>query len=106
MQEIVCSLGVSRRREEYPPIWYRSISYLVSFIYGGEFPLRKGHKLASLGSWQLFVGIWGLLWVIGAKSSVFSAATAVRSPLRMLIRERSEERRVGKECRSRWSPYH
>ena len=22
------------------------------------------------------------------------------------IRERSEERRVGKECRSRWSPYH
>src|SRR5258708_4012654 len=23
-----------------------------------------------------------------------------------LFRERSEERRVGKECRSRWSPYH
>src|SRR5256885_5534245 len=26
-----------------------------------------------------------------------------RAPAR---RERSEERRVGKECRSRWSPYH
>ena len=24
----------------------------------------------------------------------------------MLAPERSEERRVGKECRSRWSPYH
>ena len=23
-----------------------------------------------------------------------------------LIQTRSEERRVGKECRSRWSPYH
>jgi len=23
-----------------------------------------------------------------------------------LLRDRSEERRVGKECRSRWSPYH
>src|SRR5258708_10317887 len=23
-----------------------------------------------------------------------------------MIRKRSEERRVGKECRSRWSPYH
>jgi len=23
-----------------------------------------------------------------------------------LVPERSEERRVGKECRSRWSPYH
>src|SRR2546425_12197011 len=27
-----------------------------------------------------------------------------RTPL--LLLERSEERRVGKECRSRWSPYH
>ena len=26
--------------------------------------------------------------------------------LRSLISDRSEERRVGKECRSRWSPYH
>ena len=24
----------------------------------------------------------------------------------LAISERSEERRVGKECRSRWSPYH
>src|SRR2546430_13867229 len=32
------------------------------------------------------------------------------SPIRRLVEdwtvERSEERRVGKECRSRWSPYH
>jgi len=27
-------------------------------------------------------------------------------PRRIVDRERSEERRVGKECRSRWSPYH
>jgi len=26
--------------------------------------------------------------------------------MRRLLKERSEERRVGKECRSRWSPYH
>ena len=24
----------------------------------------------------------------------------------LIIEQRSEERRVGKECRSRWSPYH
>ena len=23
-----------------------------------------------------------------------------------VVKQRSEERRVGKECRSRWSPYH
>ena len=28
------------------------------------------------------------------------------SNARVLILTRSEERRVGKECRSRWSPYH
>ena len=27
-------------------------------------------------------------------------------PKQPLNNERSEERRVGKECRSRWSPYH
>src|SRR5688572_26826851 len=28
------------------------------------------------------------------------------TPVDLLLTERSEERRVGKECRSRWSPYH
>ena len=27
-------------------------------------------------------------------------------PYHPITRSRSEERRVGKECRSRWSPYH
>src|SRR2546422_3670024 len=29
-----------------------------------------------------------------------------KQEVRDLVRGRSEERRVGKECRSRWSPYH
>src|SRR3712207_8355625 len=29
-----------------------------------------------------------------------------RRPVRAKLFDRSEERRVGKECRSRWSPYH
>src|SRR2546422_1060733 len=31
---------------------------------------------------------------------------AARTPRRAVFSTRSEERRVGKECRSRWSPYH
>src|SRR2546430_9923640 len=31
---------------------------------------------------------------------------AARYAMQLLRSERSEERRVGKECRSRWSPYH
>ena len=46
------------------------------------------HYLAGRKSWSLTVG-WLLL-----------ATTDVRKI------SRSEERRIGKECRSRWSPYH
>ena len=37
-----------------------------------------------------------VLWIIIPISSCFFAVIIMRS----------EERRVGKECRSRWSPYH
>ena len=37
---------------------------------------------------------------------VFWEITAVSSVFLILRAGRSEERRVGKECRSRWSPYH
>jgi hypothetical protein len=36
----------------------------------------------------------------------FDTAKPVMLTLSNPSRERSEERRVGKECRSRWSPYH
>src|SRR2546426_12842584 len=35
-----------------------------------------------------------------------AAAAALPFCLGLILRLRSEERRVGKECRSRWSPYH
>ena len=44
----------------------------------------------------------GLIGLLGAQSYV-SADVGAASPGEVA---RSEERRVGKECRSRWSPYH
>src|SRR5260370_38038564 len=41
---------------------------------------------------------------IGGKPFLFRIITVTDTPLEKL--RRSEERRVGKECRSRWSPYH
>jgi len=35
-----------------------------------------------------------------------TSAAATGRVLTLLVEWRSEERRVGKECRSRWSPYH
>src|SRR2546430_15348765 len=49
---------------------------------------------------------------IDPKDPIFDIPLGRRKPLAIrlkgeaLRRARSEERRVGKECRSRWSPYH
>ena len=58
------------------------------FREGNERALRASHRnlIRTLGS-----GLFG--------QSLFYATER-------LTAERSEERRVGKECRSRWSPYH
>ena len=55
---------------------------------------KSGKKSGSLLS-KAFSGV--------AKAGVVAAGAAVATGFGIA---RSEERRVGKECRSRWSPYH
>ena len=43
--------------------------------------------------------------VVGVCALVWGGLTLLRNGSRSAVK-RSEERRVGKECRSRWSPYH
>ena len=53
-------------------------------------------------------------WYLGALCAAFPIAvvsqklygTMLKQNLLKIQQPRSEERRVGKECRSRWSPYH
>src|SRR5256885_13267764 len=51
---------------------------------------------------------WSLVWGQLAGTATTTAFLFFLSPFRPGLprRGRSEERRVGKECRSRWSPYH
>src|SRR2546430_3539922 len=57
---------------------------------------------------------FGKIGIGGAGEPVYTvnhqdiAAVVSKTPVAIFdpTRERSEERRVGKECRSRWSPYH
>ena len=53
------------------------------------------------GSWTIFVKI--LADKIGGALGNYLPMLCV---IIVTVRSRSEERRVGKECRSRWSPYH
>ena len=44
--------------------------------------------------------------VIESLEEALAVATKKRNNIDVRVEVRSEERRVGKECRSRWSPYH
>ena len=68
-------------------------------------------------SWRTYNGLRLDENTISQVESIISAANAAASepltrdaavpaPRVVLLEDRSEERRVGKECRSRWSPYH
>src|SRR3989441_12967308 len=48
------------------------------------------------------------LWELGRPAEAWLTELIHRRPARWRpdVEDRSEERRVGKECRSRWSPYH
>ena len=64
--------------------------------------------LFALGTGSVSVR-WPELWAIlsGHENSVtYNLVMELRLPRAISAFTRSEERRVGKECRSRWSPYH
>src|SRR6266446_9944722 len=82
---------------------------------GRHSPLHHCHALSNTWFYLLHLGLppaWGVVCQImmqqsgGARVSVIqheSTRCAVKIQQHAL---RWEERRVGKECRSRWSPYH
>ena len=61
------------------------------FVNGGLHPWPKAKRLSSGGS---------------DAASNYGTLLSGRKHLFKSVGYRSEERRVGKECRSRWSPYH
>src|SRR3712207_9415634 len=89
---------------------FRSFVPLLSWtgIYVGAFPwlalaVFEALHLALLGAATALTSRlrWWPLWA----AALWVADEALRGRL-VLGGFRSEERRVGKECRSRWSPYH
>src|SRR5258706_12663709 len=77
------SRGASHKVPAQPDIGYRAASALVGGGHDIVIPADSPGPVEYEGE---------LVAVIGRKAKNLS--------------ERSEERRVGKECRSRWSPYH
>src|SRR2546422_3313665 len=88
-------------------------------------PVQVGASVTT-GLFAVLIAISGVLYLVGPPPIVAAirnlgypdyvrpllgiakllGAGALILPRSRTLRERSEERRVGKECRSRWSPYH
>src|SRR6266545_1185180 len=61
-------------------------------------PVKNG--AGALMDFQCYNALWSL-WYLGKPQKVFATTNQLRPET---FPKRSEERRVGKECRSRWSP--
>ena len=69
--------------------------FLFSAVCAVEIPLSGSVKRGKTGNGIVFVDM----------EKVFNAHP-ISERFKNEMTTRSEERRVGKECRSRWSPYH
>ena len=104
-----------------PSLWYETFSLVVHEAFTAGVPVIAS-RLGALRE-KVRHGVNGLLispgdveaWretleqLMAEPSLLAHLKMNVRPPMTMrkhASRLRSEERRVGKECRSRWSPYH
>ena len=78
--------------------WEFILRIFVAALLGGAIGLEREYRAKEAGFRTHFLVALG--------SALFMIVSAYGFDGAMYTPERSEERRVGKECRSRWSPYH
>ena len=74
----------------------------------GRLVSRAAIAATAMASALLLIKIFAW-WYTGSVSilaALVDSLVDIAASLTNLLVVRSEERRVGKECRSRWSPYH
>ena len=104
-----------RKRREKLALWRRSAAAILSFLLLQAHVVFAGGPLVVGGPAQGISGV-PLVWDnmnpvmyradSGPLSQQPNGGAVVITNAQGVARVRSEERRVGKECRSRWSPYH
>src|SRR5438105_15632236 len=87
-------LGASRQRQDSADMQGGVPSDIQGIIDSCDKAMSQAEDMCDIIPGQAVIGIAG--------EQVKGFSTSVTVPRA----DRSEERRVGKECRSRWSPYH
>src|SRR2546427_5964619 len=101
--------GINAGDSDYSAVITKLKSAGVDFVYYGGYHPEMGLLLRQASEQGLKVRMMGPEGVGNPEVNAI-AGNAVEGMLVTLPADfsanRSEERRVGKECRSRWSPYH
>src|SRR5256885_8495967 len=83
--------------------------YKVTGVQTCALPIFRNESSSNLQTHlqaiSTMLGIWAMRLCLFAGNSNRALASKIAETLGTSL-GRSEERRVGKECRSRWSPYH
>ena len=97
---------VMKYNKEYTGEKYREIALVLGIKGAAEMSLEDVREAAcgEIDRLSKAVGIPETISELGVKEADIPAIA--EDALRDVCTPRSEERRVGKECRSRWSPYH
>src|SRR5215208_8358644 len=103
-----------------------AVVLLLAYLFGGYVAGRMARRAGLIHGLAVFILALVIVALIAAIAATQTDTSAIRGNLRSLgipttgaewsdvgtlagigsLAARSEERRVGKECRSRWSPYH
>ena len=88
------------------------LQHSAFFIVQHSHPFMTTEETLALTRWTFVGKVMSLLFNMPSRLVITSLPRSkhlliswLQSPSAVIL-ERSEERRVGKECRSRWSPYH
>ena len=69
--------------------------------------MKSFQRINNIIGWLIFAIAAAIyLMTIEPTASFWDCGEFIVSAFKLEVGHRSEERRVGKECRSRWSPYH
>ena len=97
-------LEAAQRRQATKERLRKMVREQVKAAIDSHFDEAKGNVEEVVDHFTSFKVCTKLAWKL-AKDSICDDSHEVQDAIQPIV-ERSEERRVGKECRSRWSPYH
>src|SRR2546427_12716910 len=99
-------LGIRLAIDSIPPFLMAGSRYLTAGLILYGMARARGATRPPAITWPSSLIVGGFL-LLGGNGGVTISEQYIDTGLAaVIVATRSEERRVGKECRSRWSPYH